>query len=257
MEGLSAAAVALLLLLAPGEAHAFAYRFEKDMVYEDSTVRSMKFEHRGDEHRLVWDVESDEVLRRTILEVDETDHPRVERIEVLKFIHTIKEHPEEEAGAKEGVPAGSRFVWRRLKDRWGLFDGEGEVTDRFPSLVERLKNWRDARLPKEPVEVGGTWEVPAKTFLETVGSPAPNDVQGLAVFRLQRVEGSVATITFDAAFTYNSGGEVQNVSQKGTWLFDVTKGRDLDLESEGTIKSNNGRTGSGTFRYRRLVTYRP
>lgn len=227
------------------------------MVYEESTFRSVKFEHWGEEHRLVWEIESQEVLRRTILEVDGTDHPKVERVEVLQFTRTIKEHPEEEAGSAEGVPKGSTFVWRRLEDRWGLFDGNGEVTGRFPSLVERLKNWRDARLPKEPVAVGGTWEVPAKTFLETVGSPPPEGVDGLGVFKLERVEGSVATIAFDIRYSYTSHGELQAAAQKGTWRFDVAKGRDLELESEGTVQSNNGRSGKGTFRTHRKVTYRP
>lgn len=250
--------VALLLVVcAPGEGHVLKYRFEKGMVYEDRTLRSTKFERNDAGRRLVFDVESEEVLRRTILETDRTDHPTIERVEVLTFTRTTNDHPEEEAGTVKLPSQGNTFVWRRMEKRWRLFDKAGEVTGRHPVLVERLKNWRDARLPKKAVKVGDTWEISAKAFLETVGARVPADVEGRGVFRLEGVEGAVATIKFEYHYAWRTGGELVSAGQTGTWRFDLEKGRDLSLESEGKVKFDNGRSGSGTFRTIRTVTYRP
>lgn len=249
-----------LLLLAPGQEYELAYRFEKGMAYEDATERGHELIRLDGGKRQHWDVASKEVLRRTVLEVDDTGHPAVERVEVLAFVVDMKDNPEQHRIGKRELPEqGRSFVWRRLKKRWALFDERGDVTGHYPQLVERLKNWRDARLPPEPVAVGEEWDVPVKTFLETVGLPADRlkQLEGRALFRLEKVEGDVAVISVDVRYNWRMGVGLESAILKGTWRFDVAKGRDLSVAYEGTMKIDNGRTGEGSFRMERKVTYLP
>jgi hypothetical protein len=147
-------------------------------------------------------------------------------------------------------------VWRQKdKGGWGLFGEKGEVTDKHPQLVQRLRNWRDARLPKKRVRVGSTWEVSAARFLEAVGQPVPPKAEGRAVFRLEAVEGDVARITFTFNESHPEDLRMFKAKETGVWLFDLKRGRDVSLEMKGILEIDDGQTGSGKFRMRRTVTY--
>jgi hypothetical protein len=248
-------ALALLLVLLP-ETHALRYRFEKGMCYEETTTRAFELtqEDAGKKQRIASS--SLETLRRTILEVDETAHPTIERVEVVAFSRTIEEHPAEAPGTVADAAEGKTFVWRRLDERWGLFDGKREVTNVHARLVDRLKNWRDARMPRAPVAVGDTWEVAAPTYLATLGQPVPSEIDGVAVFKLERVENGVATVSFRFVGKTVVAGESQEWEQKGWIRFDVARGRDLESEASGTVRVSGPRGGRGTFEMRRKVVYR-
>lgn len=248
-------ALAFLLLLFP-ETHALRYRFEKGMAYEETTTRAFELtqERAGKKQRIASS--SVETLRRTVLEVDDTAHPTIERVEVVAFSRTVEEHPVEAPGTVADAAEGKTFVWRRLEDRWGLFDGKREVTGDHPRLVDRLKNWRDARMPRGPVAVGATWEVSAQTYLETAGQPVPPEIEGVAVFKLEGVEGGVATVSFRFVGKAVVAETSQEWEQKGWFRFDVAKGRDLDSEASGTVRVSGSEGGSGTFKLGRRIVYR-
>ena len=246
--------LALLPLLFP-EPATLAYRFPKGLVYEETTERRFVFEQKveGESRRMARS--SVETLRRTVLEADATQHPTMERVEVLRFTTTVEESPAEETGTTADDVQGKTFVWRRLADRWGLFDGKREVTAHHPRLVDRLVNWRDARLPKAPVAPGATWEVTAQTYLETAGQPVPPGIEGVAVFRLERVEGGVAHVAFAFRGRARVGGEMQSWEQEGAWTFDVDKGRDLEASTKGTVEVEGAAGGAGEFTMTRKVAY--
>ena len=114
------AIAALLLLLAPEGTHEIAYRFEKGVAYEDRSVRSFTLElivpsESGDK-LLRFETEVHQEMRRTVLEVDDSGLPRVERIEVKRFVKVVKESPEEDPNEKLYPSHGKTFVWRRKDD---------------------------------------------------------------------------------------------------------------------------------------------
>ncbi|MGQ0614013.1 MAG: hypothetical protein ACT4PV_09780 [Planctomycetaceae bacterium] len=244
----------LILLLAP-EPVTLAYRFPKGLVYEETTERRFVFDQKVDGEAKRLARSSTETLRRTVLEADATHHPTMERVEVIRFETTVEESPGEEIGTTADPVQGKTFVWRRLTDRWGLFDGKREVTELFPRLVDRLMNWRDARLPKGAVAVGAAWEVSAQTYLETAGQPVPRGIEGAALFKLESLEAGVARIAFTFHGGARVGGELQSWEQKGTWTFDLAQGRDLEATTEGTVKVEGPNGGSGVFSMTRKVRY--
>ena len=151
----------------------------------------------------------------------------------------------------------SDFVWRRMKTTWKLFDAKDQdVTDRFKKLVNRLKNWRDARLPKKAVAVGQKWEVTMETFLRTSGQPPPKDVEGVAAFKLDSLEKGLAQISFTASGSDRAAGAVRRYRAKGNWKFDATRGRDIELQSEGTVEIAGEKGFKGTMTIHRTVSYR-
>jgi len=246
----------LLVLLAAPDTHELRYRFEKGMSYDETTTRSFDFASGEGKEKQRLASSSIETLRRTVLETDETNHPTIERIEVLRFSQPVISSRPDDPGTVADPSEGKTFVWRRLEERWGLFDGKSDVTERHPRLVERLKNWRDARLPKAPVAVGATWEVSARTYLETAGLPVPSEIEGVSVHKLERVEGEVATISFRFVARAVLDGAAQEWDQTGTIRFDLARGRDLEWTAEGSVKVAGKEGGEGTFKMSRKVTYR-
>lgn len=251
-------ALALLLLFASeSKTWEFKYRFPKGLVYEETAGHEMALETFADARTFRFKQRSDSTLRRTIVAVDKNQRPTIERVEVLSLTSTIFEDPKEDIGTKRDPAQGQKFVWRRLKERWGLFDeGDVEVTKKYPRLVHRLKNWRDTRLPKKKVAVGGQWEVSAETFLQTSGNAVPEGTDGVALFTLDAVEEGIATISFEVLFTQRSDDKYQSGRCTGTWRFDIEKGRDLSFDMTGTVKWDQGRTGKGDIAMKRSVIYR-
>jgi hypothetical protein len=129
------------------------------------------------------------------------------------------------------------------------------VTGSHKELVDQLKNWRDARLPREPVSVGESWEVPPRDFMETAGLKVPDGLEGVATFKLEKVEGAVAEISFEFRFASRHGGRRQAGVERGRWRFDFEKGRDLSFEMKGSINVDGGRGGKGEIAMLRTVTY--
>ncbi|MFQ5843467.1 MAG: hypothetical protein ACE5JG_00595 [Planctomycetota bacterium] len=242
----------LLLLASAPELHELRYRFPKGLVYEETTTRTLLLEGEEKGAPAVWKMSAEETFRRTIVEADGTRHPSIERVEVLKMVRTVEESPTEEKGRKVDPAQGRTFLWRRRPERWKLYDGKGEVTKRYPRLVERLSNWRDARLPKIPVRVGATWEVSARIFLETLGQPPPPRLDGLARFKLEEVREGTARISFDVVYRWRQGETDMSAEGKGIWRFDVRRGRDLELEVSVAVAAGKLK---GTSRQRRVVKY--
>ena len=258
---MSIAALACLVLLSPGESYALRYRFTKGLAYTDSQVRGVKITSIVEGRTITQHTIRTITLKRTILGVDKTAHPTVERVKVIAFRDQVVEWPEEEkVGTKKRPCEGQTFVWRRLETRWGLFrrgeDGKAkDVTKEHPHLLEQLKNWRDARLPAEPRRVGDGWEVDALEFLQTSGMNAPKGVRGKAFFKLEKVENGIATIPFTFRFGFSDRRTPITAAQKGTWLFDVAHGRDVAFEMKGRIEFDGGRAGTGVITMVRKVTY--
>ncbi|MHC4971031.1 MAG: hypothetical protein ACYTG3_01735 [Planctomycetota bacterium] len=261
----SSAALCLLVFLAPEQTYELEYRHEKGVTYRDAAIKSIRLTLFAGGQLIKFDAETQYDIERTVIEAD-SEGPEVERIVVRKFVQIVRASPE---GGKEGTKAfksqGKTFVWRRDKDkskgkdkkteRWGLFDGEGDVTRKYPNLVVLLQDWRAARLPKKPVAVGDSWEVSAKTFLETVGQSVPPQVQGKATFKLKSVLNGVAKIEIEFKSSWRDKKNVLGGTQKGTWVFDVKRGRDIEVQMEGGIEVDNGKGGYGKFRSHRAVTY--
>ena len=251
-------ALACLLLLAPDQTYELKYRFAKGMSYVDSQERVWKQTKLANGRRLEYHFTHTIKVRRTILEADETAHPVAERVEVTHYrVDTRKSPKQEDLGLRLEACEGKTFVWKRLKTRWGLFDEKGEVTGKHKRLVGYLKNWRDARLPKEPQSIGGSWEVTAKRFLQTAGLPLTPNLQGMAVFTLEKVERGIATIRFDVHYTFRDPQNVWTVAQKGVWTFDAKRGRDVSMVMRGEVLIDKGVKGKGTVTLRREVTYLP
>lgn len=266
----SSAALCLLVLLAPEQTHELRYRHEKGVTYRDAAIKHIQLTLFAAGRLVKFDVETQYDIERTVIEADR-DGPEVERIVVRKFVQIVRASPE---GGKEGArpfkSQGKTFVWRREKGKekdkqvegsenekpkWGLFDNEGEVTKKYPNLVVLLQDWRAARLPGRPVAVGDTWEVSAKTFLETVGQNVPPQVQGKATFTLTSVVGGVAKIAIVFQSSWRDKKNVLGGTQKGTWVFDLKRGSDIEVTMEGTIEVDNGKGGYGKFRSHRAVTH--
>lgn len=246
----------ILLVATPPQAYSFAYRFEKGLSYVDAQQRTMTTEIYANGKQMRWKAMFESRVKRTILSVDETAHPSAERVEVERFRVIMKENPEQEKLGEKPLPCeGKSFVWRRLEKRWGLFLNDRDVTDGHKELVDQLKNWRDARLPRGPVTVGQEWQVPPQDFMETAGLKVPKGLEGVAAFKLDGVEGAVAEISFEFRFSSRQGGGRQTGVERGRWRFDHEKGRDLSFEMEGTIQVDGGRGGKGEIAMVRTVTY--
>jgi len=250
----------LLLLLAPQDetkTYKLEYRFDKGDKYTDSTKRAYKLEIIQGRSLSVFEMESNEVLVRTIEEAE--DHrPTIENVWVKDFTTKTIKHPEQDQiGEKKSDAIGRVLVWRRVnKERWGLFGRRAEETTRFRPVVERLKNWRDARLPKEPVKVGGTWKIPIAEYLATVGQGVPKGAEGNIEFKLVSVdENDVAKISIKGVWTYSENGARVVVTQDGEWLFDVKRGRDLKLSATGEIDMSGAAEGKGKLRMERVVEW--
>jgi hypothetical protein len=248
-------ALLCLTLLLAADSWTLRYRFPRDLSYEETTTRSFRLQGKPDGKPMLYDISSEETLRRTILEADADERPLAEKVEVVRFSRTVAASPDEEPGTRSEPCEGKTFVWRRLEERWGLFDGkEADVTADHPKLVERLKCWRDARVPKAAVAKGAKWDVPADAYLTTAGQPVPPGIEGVAAFTLDTIEGGVAGISFVFEGTVRVKGTRQRWSQQGLFRFDVEKGRELEYASEGTIEIDGG--GSGASKQKRVVTYR-
>lgn len=254
---MSAAILLLFLIGAPGDSDGLVtlrYRFQKGLVYEDRTERSFYSKGTESDGKVrLWDMSSEETLRRTIVQVDETAHPTMERVEVLKFERTIRAMPNRRPGVIVDPAAGKTFLWRITKKGWRLYNkSERDVTEIYTRLVARLKNWRDARLPEKPIAVGGTWSVSYATFLRTSGSKVPDGVKGLARFKLESVQDGLGKIAF--TIVGEESGNKHTI--KGVWMFDVKNGRDISLENTGKVVSaDGGKSAKGNVRSKRTVTY--
>ena len=257
------ASIALLILLSPGESHTLRYRFQKGMVYTDLQTRDVRLTLTREGKSLKLHTIRTIELKRSILGVDETAHPTIERVQVIRFRDRIVEWPEDEkVGTRPRPCEGKTFIWRRLETRWGLFhrgeDGKAEdVTKTYTHLVEQLKNWRDSRLPEDPIKVGNGWQIAAADFLQTAGISPPKGVKGSALFKMESVEGGVATIPFRFNFHYLDKGTRVDVKQSGTWLFDAKNGRDVSFSMKGKIEYDKGKSGLGELVMSRKVTYSP
>ncbi|MHC4577415.1 MAG: hypothetical protein ACYTED_08375 [Planctomycetota bacterium] len=219
-------AVLLLLLLAPEETYELKYRFEKETTRRDVSEKSIKLSLFAEGKIVKFDLETHHEIERTVLEVDREGRPTIERVQVKKFTQVVNQSPEGKEGTKTFASHGKTFVWR------------------------------DARLPPGPVKLGDTWEVAAKTFLETVGQQVPPQVEGKAVFRLEEVKEDVARIAIEFKSSWRNAGHLLAGLQQGTWLFDLKHGRDVEVRMEGNVEVDNGKGGWGKFRLRRVVTVR-
>jgi hypothetical protein len=250
------AAVALIALVPPEKkAVELNYRFEKGLKYREVQKRQVDTEvYTKDgtvKEKLAFEVD----ITRTILESDRTHHPMSERVEVHIFRRVILATPDGKTGATPYACEGKTFVWTRLKERWGLFQESEEVTVRHTQLVEHLKNWRDARLPKKAVAPGDTWQVKAAEFLRTAGLKVPDNVTGMALYKLEKIENGIARISFHIRFQHLTQVYETVVDTDGKWSFDVANGRDLDSSLDGVIQLNEGKTGKGKVTITRRVTY--
>jgi hypothetical protein len=229
------------------------------MVYEDAAARHVRLELVEHGRVLRFDTEDDHLVRRTVLEVGADGLPSAERVEVVKFVVKVNEDPApEKQGVKENAAHGKTFVWRRRgkEDAYALYEEDDDVTEKHPRLVERLRAWRAARLPGKPVAVGMTWEVPAREFLEATGQTVPPGLEGSAVFTLEEVKDGVARISFEFKSRLRERGREIAGVQKGTWLVDLPKGRELSVELDGSMQFEGANVGAGKFTMRRTVTYR-
>jgi len=95
---MNAAAALLLLLLLPQadtKTYQLAYRFDKGEEYTDSTKRHIKLEIIRGKSLAVFEIDSNEVLQRTI-EESERGKPLIERVVVKDFTRDTKKHPEQD-----------------------------------------------------------------------------------------------------------------------------------------------------------------
>lgn len=254
-------ALMLILLLAPEKDAAKTYKleyvFRKGDAYSDRTTREFKMEFIKGKALVRWDLTSTEVFERTILEVKQK-RPEIERVIVREFIKNTKKSPDQRlVGEEKSSATGGTFVWRRVGERWGLFGQRSEVTSRYGDVVSRLKNWRDARLPTKRVKVGEKWVVPADKYLETTGQPVPPGTEGRIAFTLEKVDANgVATIRIDGVWSYRNLGSKYVVKQKGEWLFDIKRGRDLSLTASGELDVSGAQEGKGKLQMKREVTWK-
>ena len=248
-----------LVLLAPEPPPVeLKYRFAKGDICVDATERSLQLRLFAGTAITKFHVDSERSLRRTVLEVDDEGEVASERVQVEKFLHVVKEHPEQEAATQPYACHGKNYVWKRKRrGGFGLFDEGGEVTPKHPQLVECLQPWRAARLPSRPVRPGDTWEVSAADFLRAAGQTVPKEVEGKCVFRLESVDGDgVARITFEFGHSQREeNGRLLTGKNRGEWRFDTKRGRDLEFSMEGELRVDEGEGGDGSFRFRRVLTW--
>ncbi len=258
MQAAIALACLLLLQTADTKTYKLEYRFRKGDEYTDSTTRLIKLEIIRGKSLAVFDIRSKEVLVRKVEDADK-GKPLIENVVVKEFTRETKKHPEQDQLGEETSGAiGRTFVWRRVNDeRWGLFGRRAEETARFKPVVERLKNWRDSRLPKTAVKVGETWKIPIKDFLSTTGQTIPKGAEGNIEFKLEGVDDKgVGKITFGGVWTYSDPGARVIVTQKGSWLFDIKRGRDLEIKATGKIDMTGDQEGKGTLKMERMVKWK-
>lgn len=247
----------LALLLAPDSTYELKLRFEKGMVYEETSRRQVQFKAIGEGHFTKHDVADEIVVRRTVVEVGEDGLPTVESVEVLKSAVDVKEAPDDKTGVTERPSQGKTFTWRKgKKGDFALYEGKKDVSEQHKDIAQRLRSRGAVRLPAGPVAVGASWEVAAREFEESDGRDAPEGVEGKAVFKLEDVTDGVARISFEIQFAYPQGARVFTNTGKGVWLFDVKNGRELKLEGEGKLEIDGARGGFGTQRTFRELTYR-
>lgn len=246
----------LALLLAPEPTHELKLRFEKGMVYEEATTRRIKLRLIEQKRVAKFDVEEECLFRRTVLAVGDDGLPSEEKVEVLRFAKKIHERPDGEAGSETNPAEKKTFLWKRSGDGYVLLSGDTDVTKEHPRLAERLLSYRAKRMPEKPVAVGATWEVPAGAFLESTGQTVPPGLEGAAVFRLEEVKEGVARVSFEVKSSYSERGRAISGVQKGTWLFDMERGRELSLEAEGAVEFDRLEAGDGSLRMTRALTYR-
>lgn len=250
--------LALLLLLAPEGTVELKLRFEKGMVYEDASTSRVKLRLTEQKKLVRFDVEADILIRRTVLEVGTDGLPSAEKVEVVRFAKKVHEAPDREAATESNPAEGKTFLWRRREkeDGYALFADDAEVTAEHPRLAERLLSWRAKRMPEKPVAIGATWEVAASEFLAATGQPVPPDLQGVAVFKLEEVKENVARISFEVKSSCREGGRDLTGVQRGTWLFDIARGREISLEAAGSMEFDRLERGDGSFKMTRTLTYR-
>lgn len=248
--------LALLLLLAPEQTFELKLRFDKGMVSEETSTRRVTLKAIDGGHIFRFDKEDECVLRRTVVEVGPDGLPAQESVEVVKSVSKVNEAPDDKTGTTERPSQGKTFTWRRKREGFGLFDGQTEVSEKHPEIVQRMKSGGAARLPAKPVAVGETWEVKALDFVESDGKTPPEGLDGNAVFKLEEVKDGVARISFELKILYKNRGKAVTETGKGVWLFDVTNGREVKLEGEGKLEIENAEGGFGTQKMSRAVTYR-
>lgn len=246
----------LALLLAPDSTHEMKLRFEKGMVYEEATTRRMKLRLIDQKRVAKFDFEEECLFRRTVLAVGDDGLPSEEKVEVLRFAKKIHARPDGEAGSEANPAEGKTFLWKRGGEGYVLMDGDKDVTEEHPHLAERLRSYRAKRMPEKPVAVGATWEVPAAAFLESTGQTVPPGLEGAAVFKLEEVKDGVARVSFEVKSGYKERGRDIAAVQKGTWLFDIARGREISLEATGSIEVDRLEGGDGSLAMTRKLTYR-
>jgi hypothetical protein len=245
-----------LLLLAPEQTYDLKLRFEKGMTYEVASTNQVKLKAIQGESIFKYDNQRDYVLRRTVTEVGPDGLPAAETVEVRKGVLEVREKPDDKIGVTESAAQGKTFTWRRKKDgEWVLHDGDEDVTKTHEDVVQRLRSRSSLRLPPAPVTVGGTWEVPARTFQESEGLEEPEGLAGKATFKLEEVKDGIARVTFELELSHLDHGQTITNRGKGVWLIDVSRGRELKLEAEGKIEIADARGGFGTVKTSREITY--
>jgi hypothetical protein len=246
----------LALLLAPDSTHEMKLRFEKGMVYEDASSRRIKLRLIEQKRVMKFDVEEEFLLRRTVVAVGDDGLPSEEKVEVVRFAKKIHDRPDGEPGSETNPAQGKTFLWKRSGEGYALFAGDTDVTKENPQLAERLLSYRAKRMPEKPVAVGATWEVPAASFLAATGQQVPPGLEGAAVFKLEEVKDGVARVSFEVKSGYTDRGREISGVQKGTWLFDIARGREVSLEAEVSMEFDRLESGDGSFRMTRTFTYR-
>ncbi len=234
------------------------YRFTRGMTYVDQSQSRMSLRLFPVEDKLLeYDVEGSQKLRRTVLAVDKNGAATHERIEVLDYTHIVHKSPEKEGKATQRFAShGKSFVWKKSGKKWVLYgEGDKDVTKAHPQLVQRLKPWRDGRLPPGKIKAGSTWAVPAAKFLVTVGQPVPAGVKGEARFTVKSIEDGIAHIQFVFTQEYRDGDHDWVGNMTGDWRFNVKLGRDVSLKMKGRVDADKGEFGTGSFRKTRSITY--
>jgi len=246
----------LCLVLAPESTVEMKLRFEKGMVYEDASTRRVKLRLIEQRRLMKFDVGEDTLFRRTVLAVGDDGLPSEEKIEVLRFKKEIHEQPDREPATSDNPAQGKTFLWKRSGASYALYEGDKDVTKEHEALAERLRSYGTKRVPEKPVAVGATWEVPAAEFLASTGQQVPPGLEGTAVFKLEEVKENVARVSFEMKSSYKDRERDVSGVQKGTWLFDVERGREVSLEAEWTMEFDRMEKGDGSFEMTRTLTYR-
>lgn len=253
----------LCLVLAPESTCEMKLRFEKGMVYEDVSSRRVKLRlvqppvPPDTKQRMIrFDVGEECLFRRTVVGVGEDGLPSEEKVEVVKFQKEIHERPDGEPGKQDNPAQGKTFTWRRKGDRYLLYEGDRDVTAEHARLAERLMSYRAKRLPDKPVAVGSTWEVPATAFLEATGQQVPPGLEGTATFKLEELKDNIARVSFEMKSSFREQDREISGVQRGTWMFDVARGRELSLEAEGAMEFDRLERGDGSLSMTRTLTYR-